>query len=75
MKTTLSELRKLRGLTQQQVSTILEVNQSALSKIENQRDIRVSTLERYISALGGEVTIRVQIAGLDLELSQFRTKI
>jgi DNA-directed RNA polymerase specialized sigma subunit len=49
----LSALRKSRNLTQEEVAAIMEIGQSAISKIETQADILVQTLERYAKALGG----------------------
>ena len=55
---TLKELRASRGLTQVQVAKRMRINQSGVAKIEDQTtDIRISTLRRYVAALGGELTI------------------
>ena len=51
----LAELRKDQELTQKELADILEIRQSAISKLESQEDIMVRTLERYIHALGGEL--------------------
>ena len=53
----LQELRQTRHLAQQELATILEVNQAALSKMENQADMRISTLRKILSAMGGNLKI------------------
>lgn len=54
---TLAELRRLRGLTQVEVATAAGMDQSELSKAERRADHRLSTLRRYIEALGGELEV------------------
>lgn len=54
---TLQELRKARARSQQTVGEILQINQTAVSKIERRTDMYVSTLRSYIEAMGGELDI------------------
>ena len=53
----LDEIRKAMSLTQQQMAESLAVSQTAVSKIERQADMYVSTLGRFIEAMGGELRI------------------
>jgi transcriptional regulator with XRE-family HTH domain len=53
----LQEMRQARGLTQQDLAEILDMNQAALSKMENQDDIRVSTLRKLLSGMGGRLKL------------------
>jgi len=53
----LAEVRKALQLTQEQVAAQLDVNQAAVSKIEHARDMYVSTLRRFLSAMGAELQI------------------
>ena len=53
----LSEVRKRRGLTQAAVAKALGVTQSALSQVESQPDMHLSTLRRLVRALGGELDV------------------
>nr|WP_225612447.1 helix-turn-helix domain-containing protein [Paracoccus sp. PAR01] len=55
-----SELKRLRiiaGLTQEQVAASMDVKQAAISKIENGGEIYLSTVERYVKALGASLRL------------------
>ena len=54
----LTELRAARELTQQNLAEVLGVNQAAVSKLERRTDMYVSTLARFIEAMGGKLEIR-----------------
>lgn len=55
----LSDLRKLAGLSQAEIAHRLAVGQAAISKIEHRGDVQISSLQRYIAALGGKLRIEV----------------
>lgn len=55
---TLSELRLESDLSQQDMAEELGVSQVSVSKIEHQDDPRVSTLMRYLDALGANLELR-----------------
>ena len=67
----LQELRKALQLTQQQVAAMLSMNQAAVSKMEGQTDMYVSTLRRFIEAMGGELRIVAHFPQGDVEINQF----
>ena len=48
------ELRWALELTQQQVAATLGIHPVAISKMEGQTDLYVSTLRRFVEAMGGE---------------------
>jgi transcriptional regulator with XRE-family HTH domain len=50
----IDELRKAMTLTQQQMAETLQMSQAAVSKIERQTDMYVSTLRRFVAAMGEE---------------------
>ena len=56
----LNELRERRGITQQQVAEHLETSRPNVSRIEREDDIRMTTLQRYVVALGGELELVVR---------------
>ncbi len=57
LKMDLAELRKLSGHTQVEISKVAKIAQSELSRVENSSDHLVSTLRRYVEALGGELEV------------------
>ncbi len=67
----LSEIRESLALTQSDVALDMGVVQSALSKIEHQEDIKISTLSRYIKSLGGSLTIIAHFPDREVVISQF----
>lgn len=58
LQVALAELREERGLTQAEVAEDLGTSRPNVSRIESELDVRLSTLERYIEALGGQLEIR-----------------
>jgi predicted transcriptional regulator len=54
---TLKELRKGLDLTQAELAQAADMTQSELSRLESRADHRVSSLRRYVEALGGEIEI------------------
>jgi DNA-binding XRE family transcriptional regulator len=54
----LDELRTARELTQERLAETLGIKQATVSKIERQSDMYVSTLARFIEAMGGTLEIR-----------------
>lgn len=56
----LAEIRKALGLTQTELAGSLEVAQGSVSKIENQADMYISTLRKYVHALGGELHLTAE---------------
>lgn len=67
----LQELREAQELTQQEVADTLNMNQAALSKMEHQADMCVSTLRRIIAAMGGKLEIIAHFPQGDVIISQF----
>ena len=54
----LTAIREARGATQQQIADAWDVSQANVSQIERTSDIYLSTLRKYIAALGGQIEIR-----------------
>ena len=57
----LAELRRLFNLTQEQLAQKLNISQAAVSKMEKQKDLNVSSLKRIIEAMGAELTVSVRL--------------
>jgi predicted transcriptional regulator len=66
----LRELRQTLALTQQQVADKADMTQSELSRLESRGDHRVSTLRRYVEALGGELEISVVVGKRRLKITE-----
>jgi transcriptional regulator with XRE-family HTH domain len=67
----LSEIRRLAGLTQEQLAGSLGITQPTLSQLESQGDMQISTLRRIVEALGGELEIIATLPTGRISLSQF----
>ncbi len=65
---TLSALRKRLGRSQAEVATAIGTTQSGVSRIEHQSDMRVSTLDEYVNALGGRLRLIVEHGTDDLDI-------
>jgi len=68
----LFELRKAKELTQQQLARELKQSQAAISKLENQSDMYISTLRRFLSALGADLKIIAEFPDKAFEIKQFK---
>jgi DNA-binding XRE family transcriptional regulator len=66
----LRTLREAVGLTQEELAQRVVVTQSQLSKLEHRDDFRLSTLRRYVTALGGQLEIVAIVDGKRIRLSQ-----
>ena len=65
----LSELRRELDLTQAALAERLEVTQENVSQIERgEVDLRVSTLSRYVEALGGRLEVRATFPDRTVQL-------
>jgi len=51
------ELRQLAGKSQRELAKILGIKQPSLSKLENQSDMQISTLQKIVEALGGKLDV------------------
>jgi predicted transcriptional regulator len=59
----LGEIRRRRGVTQEELAERMGITQPQLSKLENGDDFYLSTLRRYVDALNGEMDVVVTIDG------------
>lgn len=64
MKRDLAELRRVRGRTQDDVAREAGWQQEAVSRLERSGDsAKLSTLRRYVEALGGELRLTAVFRG------------
>lgn len=66
----LRALREAVGLTQEELAKRVEITQSQLSKLERRDDHRLSTLRRYVEALGGTLEISAIVDGKRIKLAE-----
>jgi transcriptional regulator with XRE-family HTH domain len=57
----LAAIRKATGLTQIELAAKLGVGQAAVSKIERQSDMLMGTLTSYLTALGVDASLIVEV--------------
>ncbi len=66
----LKSLRELVGLTQKEMALRLGVGQAAICKIEQRGDVQISSLQKYVEALGA--TLRIDAAFKDASALSLR---
>lgn len=65
----LRALREASGKTQEELAGLAEMSQPQLSQLENRENPRLTTLRRYIRALGGEIEVTAVVDGKRVKLS------
>ena len=68
---TLKELRQAFELTQKQLAETLKINQAAISKMESQSDMYISTLRRILEAMGASLKIVAEFPDGEVVIKQF----
>lgn len=68
----LGEIRRLVGLTQEELAGRLGIKQPTLSRLESQDDMQISTLQKLIQALGGTMEIVVHLPSGDIRIEQLK---
>lgn len=56
----MAERRKESGLSQTQVAARMETSASIVGRVESGADVRLSTLEKYVAALGFELELKAK---------------
>lgn len=64
----LRALREAAGKTQAEVAQIVKMDQAEVSRLERREDHRLSTLRRYVQALGGDIEVYAVIDGKRVQL-------
>jgi hypothetical protein len=67
---TLSELRRDLKVTQVDAARSAAMTQSELSRLETRSDHRISTLRRYVEALGGRLEVTAVFRGRRVKLTE-----
>ncbi|QBR83838.1 transcriptional regulator [Legionella israelensis] len=53
----LTEIRRIRHITQHQVAEALQIKQPSVAQLEKRNDIYISTLRNYLSSLGANLEL------------------
>ena len=69
----LVELRRQLNLTQEALATALGTSQASVSKLERRSDIYLSSLRRYVEALGGELEITARFPDGEIRLDHWES--
>ena len=67
----LADLRRARQLSQETLATAMRVTQPEISKLEKRADTYVSTVRKYVEALGGTLEIVAHFPEGDCRITQF----
>jgi len=65
----LRELRQILGISQAQLAARIGKDQPELSRLERRRDLKLSTLTRFVRALGGELELTARFGNKLLVLT------
>ncbi len=65
----LRSLREAFGMTQEELARIIGVAQGQICRLERREDQRISTLNRYVEALGGKLEVSAIVRGKRVRLT------
>ena len=68
MQLDMAAVRAASRMTQEEVAAEMGRSQENISRIEHQRDVRVSTLVQFVEAQGGELEITAIVGGTRVSL-------
>ena len=54
----MAERRRAKGKTQTQVAALMQTSPAIVSRLESGHDVRVSTLEKYVAAVGFQLELK-----------------
>ncbi|MDR3516249.1 MAG: XRE family transcriptional regulator [Azospirillaceae bacterium] len=67
----LAAVRRAMKLSQEEIGQTLQINQGSVAKIEKRTDMYVSTLRRFIEAMGGELEIVARFPDHSVKIRNF----
>jgi predicted transcriptional regulator len=67
----LEQLHEGLGISQEELATVMDVQQPAISKLVRRPDMKVSTLRDLISAMGSELHITATFPDRSVEIGNF----
>lgn len=54
----ISDVRQERGMSQEDISRLLHIKQATYSKLERREDVKISSLQKVVEAMGGKLLIQ-----------------
>ncbi|MBS0204904.1 MAG: helix-turn-helix transcriptional regulator [Planctomycetes bacterium] len=54
----ISDVRQERGMSQEEISRLLRIKQATYSKLERREDVKISSLQKVVEAMGGKLLIQ-----------------
>ena len=67
----LAEVRRALKLSQDEIAQTLQIGQGSVAKIEKRADMYVSTLRRFIEAMGGQLEIVARFSDHSVKIKNF----
>lgn len=67
----LAEVRRAMKLSQDELAQTLQIGQASVAKMEKRADMYVSTLRRFIEAMGGELEIVAKFSDHSVKIKSF----
>ena len=68
MELNLRGIRELAGLTQEEIAARTGVSQVEVGRVERREDHKLSTIRRYVEAIGGELELTVRYGNKSFRL-------
>jgi DNA-binding XRE family transcriptional regulator len=60
---TLRDMRQAQKFTQERLAEILGIEQESVSRLERRADLLLSTLQSYVTAMGGKLRLMAEFPG------------
>ncbi|MBI1774303.1 MAG: XRE family transcriptional regulator [Proteobacteria bacterium] len=67
----LAQIRRALKLSQEELGQTLQVGQAAVAKLEKRTDMYLSTIRRFVEAMGGQLEVVARFPGQDVRISNF----
>jgi transcriptional regulator with XRE-family HTH domain len=70
LETPLYRLRQARSMTQDELAAAMGTSQTSVSKLERRPDVYLSSVRRYVEAMGGELEITARFPDAAFRLDE-----
>ena len=72
-ESTLRQIREAQERSQEELAKTLKINQAGVSKLERRTDMYLSTLRKYIEAMGGKLEVIARFPDRAVRITQLET--